>query len=240
MAIALAGAAMGTPFDFIRAPGVLLAIAFFGAACGVPPDDAVSGFGRSGNGAGLGGAVSGAGSGGAAGGPGGAGSGGAGGPSGGAGSGGGGGAGGPSGGAGSGNGAGGPSGGTGSGGAAAVAGAAGGEQGGTAGAGGQAGASGAGGASGASGAPLPAGDVARGAVVYQGTCGRAMCHGPERMGPDLAILVRLYDAARIVSTIRNGVRGLGSSPGMPAQRQLTDQDIADVLAYLRATYPASP
>jgi mono/diheme cytochrome c family protein len=67
-----------------------------------------------------------------------------------------------------------------------------------------------------------------------------MCHGPERTGPNLAALVPLYDDARIATTIRNGVRGLGSSPGMPAQRQLTEQDIADVIAYLRSMYPRMP
>jgi mono/diheme cytochrome c family protein len=82
------------------------------------------------------------------------------------------------------------------------------------------------------------GDPANGAAVYAATCGITTCHGAERTGPDLASRVRIYDDARLELTIRNGVRGLGSSPGMPAQRQLSGQDIADVIAYLRVLYPA--
>lgn len=77
------------------------------------------------------------------------------------------------------------------------------------------------------------GDAARGEAKYQMVC--AGCHGAEGGGiaraPGLAGRVHGLADDAVVHVMLNG-RG-----GMPAKR-ITDQEAADVLAFLRARWPA--
>jgi mono/diheme cytochrome c family protein len=80
------------------------------------------------------------------------------------------------------------------------------------------------------------GDPANGQVIYASLCGTSACHGAN--GNDGSVnaadhpeVVPLRSDASIVSTM---LYGLGS---MPAQSQLSAQEMADELAYLRITYP---
>ena len=211
-------------FNRVQVPSALLVVASLSSGCAVTPDDAASAGGVV-SVAGAGGVPAAAGSGGDSGGV--SAASGSGGDAGGSGSAGG--------------------GGMGASGGVAGASAAGGAEpapgdGGSAGSGGRAaggGAAGEAGSSGAGGVPVLAGDPTRGVAVYAATCGRTMCHGAERVGPNLAAVVPSRDDARLWTTIRSGVRGLGNSPGMPALVQLSDQDVADVIAYLRETYPGA-
>ncbi|MCB9680794.1 MAG: cytochrome c [Alphaproteobacteria bacterium] len=76
------------------------------------------------------------------------------------------------------------------------------------------------------------GDVARGQAQYQMVCAR--CHGANGFGmlqtPALAYTVSSHDDRTVVSAM---IRGRG---GMGAQ-DVTDQQAADILAWLRATWP---
>ena len=75
------------------------------------------------------------------------------------------------------------------------------------------------------------GDATAGATVFSNTC--AGCHGADGASGYAANLVEEIpskDDAFIVNIIINGDGG-----GMPAQ-DLSDQEVADVLAYVRATF----
>ncbi|MCK6521874.1 cytochrome c [Myxococcota bacterium] len=75
------------------------------------------------------------------------------------------------------------------------------------------------------------GDSTAGATVFSNTC--AGCHGADGASGYAANLVEEIpekDDAFIVGVIINGYEG-----GMPAQ-DLSDQEVADVLAYVRATF----
>lgn len=82
------------------------------------------------------------------------------------------------------------------------------------------------------------GDATNGAVLFGETC--AGCHGADGKGmkleggivsADLSVSVPMSSDQSLMGVIQNGV---GSA--MPSQ--YTDpQDIADVIAYLRATFP---
>ena len=77
------------------------------------------------------------------------------------------------------------------------------------------------------------GDVTAGETVYSDVC--AACHGTDGMGiegysPSMFDEFADLSDAEITGVIKNG---LGE---MPAQTQLSDQDIADVIAYGRATF----
>jgi mono/diheme cytochrome c family protein len=79
------------------------------------------------------------------------------------------------------------------------------------------------------------GDEAAGSTVFSNTCGSSLCHGPDGAGTDtdaedLREKVPSYDDKQIVDIVTNGYEA------MPPQ-YLEDQEIADVLAYLRATFP---
>ena len=77
------------------------------------------------------------------------------------------------------------------------------------------------------------GDLARGAEVYQMSCGSGYCHGPDGVSgpaPDHTTTVPAMDDAALVDVIQNG-RGYMSPVG------LDDTELADVVAYLRATFP---
>ena len=75
------------------------------------------------------------------------------------------------------------------------------------------------------------GDATAGATTFSNTC--AACHGADGASGYAANLVEEIpskDDAFIVNIIINGDGG-----GMPAQ-DLSDQEVADVLAYVRATF----
>lgn len=74
------------------------------------------------------------------------------------------------------------------------------------------------------------GDVAAGETVYNATCGAVSCHGPngnDGPKPDLTDEVPEKDDEALASIVRFG------DGDMPAQTRLTDQDVADVIAYMR-------
>ena len=76
-------------------------------------------------------------------------------------------------------------------------------------------------------------DLARGAEVYQTSCGSGYCHGPDGVSgpaPDHTTAVPALDDEALVAVIQNG------SDYMPPVG-LDEEGLADVLAYLRATFP---
>jgi cytochrome c551 len=76
------------------------------------------------------------------------------------------------------------------------------------------------------------GDSTNGETVFA-TCATAGCHGAGGTGgpgPSLAEGVGEHSDGELVNVI---ILGEGS---MPAQSQLSDQQVADVLAYLRDTF----
>jgi cytochrome c553 len=101
-------------------------------------------------------------------------------------------------------------------------------------------------------APLPSGDAARGKAIYHGTGGCAFCHGTDgyaarkprksdlhaeaiaKLDPPPTDLrnpaaLKSKDEAERFSAIKFGHPGTAM---LPRKTQLTDGDIADVLAYL--------
>lgn len=73
------------------------------------------------------------------------------------------------------------------------------------------------------------GDPENGAAVYSSTCGTSACHGSTGTNgpaPDLREHLDHHDDEDVASVI------VGGSGDMPAQN-LSDQDVADVLAYMR-------
>ncbi len=91
-----------------------------------------------------------------------------------------------------------------------------------------------------------AGDAGKGKAIYAKSC--AGCHGPEGKGngaaaaamnpkptnlTDKASISKLDDAALSKVIVKGGV-GTGKSPLMPAFSQLKDQDVKDVIAYIRS------
>ena len=84
-----------------------------------------------------------------------------------------------------------------------------------------------------------AGDFDRGRVVFVETCGRDTCHGPDgRAGPapNLDVVVPQRDDVRLRSVIQLGTGTTGESEGSMPGQELEDQDLEDVIAYLRATF----
>ncbi len=91
-----------------------------------------------------------------------------------------------------------------------------------------------------------AADAGKGKEIYTKSCGG--CHGPEGKGDgaaakamnpkptnltDKASMSKLDDGALTKIIVKGGV-GTGKSPLMPAFSQLKDQDVKDVIAYLRS------
>jgi len=81
------------------------------------------------------------------------------------------------------------------------------------------------------------GDPVAGEAVFQTTCAQAKCHGPDGSGSDpksdaadLAKKVPAKSDAEIEAIITGGFAL------MPAQSALSDQDVADVIAYLRQEF----
>lgn len=80
----------------------------------------------------------------------------------------------------------------------------------------------AGGTSGVSGAT---GDTSAGAALYADNC--ASCHGSAGGGGSAPNIAGISDSAGVIDIILNGTSGM---PGFASS--LTDQEIADILAYL--------
>lgn len=93
-------------------------------------------------------------------------------------------------------------------------------------------------------ASAPAGNVAAGGRIYAATC--VACHGPAGTGaipgvPDFtAANGRLTKSdAVLLRNITNGFQSPGSPMAMPAKggnASLSDQDMVNVLAYIRRTF----
>jgi len=88
--------------------------------------------------------------------------------------------------------------------------------------------------------------AADGKEIYTKSC--AGCHGPEGKGDgaaaavmnpkptnltDKALMSKLNDTA-LTNAIVKGGSGTGKSPLMPAFSQLKDQDVKDLIAYIRS------
>ncbi|MCB9760607.1 MAG: cytochrome c [Alphaproteobacteria bacterium] len=75
---------------------------------------------------------------------------------------------------------------------------------------------------------MASGDVQAGGQLYLSLC--ASCHGPDGLGasgPGLALVPEMSDA-ELWDIIVNGVED------MPAYGYLTDQEVADLIAWMRA------
>ena len=73
------------------------------------------------------------------------------------------------------------------------------------------------------------GDSANGEALFASTCGISSCHGPDGVsGPaaDIADYLSIHPAEQLARTVRFGY---GAMPGLS---NLSDQDVADVIAYL--------
>ncbi len=84
-------------------------------------------------------------------------------------------------------------------------------------------------------------DAANGATVYGGTC--VACHAEDGGGafqgvPDLAGRLGKSDDA-LFTSVRDGFESPGSMMAMPANGgngSMSDEDIQDVIAYMRETF----
>ena len=77
------------------------------------------------------------------------------------------------------------------------------------------------------------GDATAGATVYSANC--TGCHGADGLGdtaPALADIAAEFDDAQLAEIVVNG-----TDEGMPAFPQLSEQEVADVVAYLRTFAP---
>ncbi|MCR9162197.1 MAG: c-type cytochrome [Nannocystaceae bacterium] len=79
------------------------------------------------------------------------------------------------------------------------------------------------------------GDASAGAMVFSaGACATAGCHGPDGVSgmasPSLDASVPSATDTQIVNSLLNG------KGSMPAQSNLSDQELADVLAYVTDTF----
>lgn len=79
-------------------------------------------------------------------------------------------------------------------------------------------------------------DLANGMDIHDSTCAVAGCHGVDDM-VQLADRVPLLDDAGLTDQIRNG--GMGPEGTMPGfnENLISAEDLVDLIAYLRATYP---
>ena len=79
----------------------------------------------------------------------------------------------------------------------------------------------------------PPGDPELGRPTFQATCANAGCHGSDGVvgpAPDLTAVVPFYSDDRLSAIIQNGA---GRMPGQP----VSDDELADLLAYLRLSFP---
>ncbi|HLT35206.1 MAG TPA: cytochrome c [Enhygromyxa sp.] len=76
-------------------------------------------------------------------------------------------------------------------------------------------------------------DETAGAMVFSQTCGVSSCHGADGnigAAPDLSNRVPDHDSEELACLL---LAGQGT---MPSQSSLSDQQLADVLAYVEATF----
>ena len=76
-------------------------------------------------------------------------------------------------------------------------------------------------------ATTPTGDATAGATVFANTC--AVCHGADGTGGSGPDITGEANSPELSDTILNG------TGDMPAQ-DLTDTEVADVIAYMKATF----
>lgn len=77
------------------------------------------------------------------------------------------------------------------------------------------------------------GDAAAGATVFSNSCGNAGCHGADGIegpAPDLPDRVPDFMTDGLACVV------IGGTGSMPPQSSLSDQEIADVLAYVQDTF----
>ena len=83
------------------------------------------------------------------------------------------------------------------------------------------------------------GDAAAGEAVFAANCGMETCHGPDGQGGSMAPepppmpLTVLVGAREDDAIVRVMLDGLGE---MTSQAHLSDQELADVLAYVNETF----
>jgi len=78
-------------------------------------------------------------------------------------------------------------------------------------------------------------DATSGASTYNSLCGSSSCHGPNgndgaANAGDLPTSIPMHDDTYVIDIIING------KGNMPAQSQLSDQEVADVVAYCNETF----
>ncbi|MFM2161775.1 MAG: Cytochrome oxidase, cbb3-type, subunit, partial [Pseudomonadota bacterium] len=81
--------------------------------------------------------------------------------------------------------------------------------------------------------PAPPGDAQRGAAVYEMSCGSGYCHGSDGISgpaPDHPETIPGLTDAELADIVQNGT-------GSMAPVGLSDTDLQDLVAYLRATFP---
>ncbi len=86
------------------------------------------------------------------------------------------------------------------------------------------------------------GDATAGATEYGSSCGQSSCHGSDGSGSatarDLNQVVPTLTDEKLVDVILNGSVANGSvMPGLASQ--MSDQEVADVVAYCRDTFGGS-
>ncbi|MBC8068869.1 MAG: cytochrome c [Deltaproteobacteria bacterium] len=80
------------------------------------------------------------------------------------------------------------------------------------------------------------GDAAAGQSVFTGTCGTTVCHGADGNTPGTPQTAKLGDEVPgNPDSFLADIILKGDGP-MPPQDQLTDQEIADVIAHLRVLF----
>lgn len=84
------------------------------------------------------------------------------------------------------------------------------------------------------------GDATAGATVFNSSCGQSNCHGADGTASttnarDLTTFASTISDARLIQVIIDGSVGQNVMP--PLGGQFSDQEIADVVAYVRATFP---
>lgn len=84
------------------------------------------------------------------------------------------------------------------------------------------------------------GDATAGTTVFDGSCGQANCHGSDGTASnsnarDLTTFASTITDAQLIQIIIDGSVGQNVMP--PLGSQYSDQEIADVVAYVRATFP---
>ena len=75
------------------------------------------------------------------------------------------------------------------------------------------------------------GDATNGETLFADSCGNASCHGSDGVSgpaPDIADYLTVHPVEHLARTVRFG------TGAMPALSNLSDQDVADVIAYLES------